>query len=465
VGAAPGAGEAHRPNILTFDAYRAAVCGDGDLFGTPAGKDADPEHRRRAAEDFAALAMPDERTLELLWDTVWWRRVAYFATLISTALLLLFPWIASEATASSNHAIARVADLISSLSWTYADPWVSSFKGHPKAVGLLVAATTLFALWGSLLDRRIHDRALAAWTGQARAKRYRWFRHSLRVRFVVATLLFLSCLLLLLLMLGWLWPLTDVYSFILFIIGGVPLIALEISLSVWWYSLWRIRRQVADEQEQQGEIRGPALWVANKMRTSVLTATPYRLFDRHVLPTLFAIVLVASCLVAASRISFDLIESAGFVCDHASRGEVPNAGMTFTLNTNEICRDAGVELKAGKSYDIEVRDPIGWKDDNGATVAPYQDNPTTLAIGWPKLLQLPLRRRLTSPWFVVVARIGEYGSEEQDLSWSNRVTPKKAGELYLFVNDATIGLPNYDYFYRHNEGSVTVTIKPTPGQP
>jgi len=42
--------------------------------------------------------------------------------------------------------------------------------------------------------------------------------------------------------------------------------------------------------QEQGEIRGPALWVANKLRTSMFTAAPYRLFDRHVLPTLFAIV-------------------------------------------------------------------------------------------------------------------------------------------------------------------------------
>jgi hypothetical protein len=259
---------------------------------------------------------------------------------------------------------------------------------------------------------------------------------------------------------SWVSPIDNFGSLAILFVAAVPLFVLAIGLAIWWISLWRLSKKVEEERERQREIRGPALWLANQLRTSVLTATPYRFFARHILPTLFAFTLVAGSLVALSRTSFDLIESAGWVCDQPGRGAVPVEGMTLKLNTNEICKDVGVELKKGRTYDIEVRNPVGWKDDNGVAVAPYQDNPATLEIGWHKLLQLPLRRRLTSPWFVVVARIGEYGSEEQDLSWFNRITPKKDGELYLFVNDAAIGLPNYDYFYRHNEGSVTVTIKP-----
>jgi hypothetical protein len=80
-----------KPNILNFKGYLDAVTMKGDMYGAPAGKDADNEKRKRAADDFGKLQLPNEKTLELIWDTVWWRRVSYFFTLFMTASLLVFP--------------------------------------------------------------------------------------------------------------------------------------------------------------------------------------------------------------------------------------------------------------------------------------------------------------------------------------------------------------------------------------
>ena len=75
-------------------------------------------------------------------------------------------------------------------------------------------------------------------------------------------------------------------------------------------------------------------------------------------------------------------------------------------------------------------------------------------------LQLPLRRKLAKSWFVVIARIGETGDEEYALkSGPNSITPTKTGQLYLFVNEAVVGLPDYDRFYRDNKGTVTIEIQ------
>lgn len=180
-------GQPRAPNILTFEDYRAAVCAEGDLFGAPAGKNADAERRKRAAEDFAALSMPDDRTLELLWDTVWWRRIAYLATLISSALFVLFPFLPStgidwefvffplflvfpiysdtEVTwyvSSVESAAAIVRSFLPAMAGT----WIDAFQKFPFSFLTLLATTIGFFLFGALLDRRIHDRALAAWSGK-----------------------------------------------------------------------------------------------------------------------------------------------------------------------------------------------------------------------------------------------------------------------------------------------------------
>lgn len=83
------------------------------------------------------------------------------------------------------------------------------------------------------------------------------------------------------------------------------------------------------------------------------------------------------------------------------------------------------------------------------------------------MLAAPLRREWFRPWFRVVARFGGSGGEETfldpdltDKHWINeRVRATRDGELFLFVNDAVIGIPGlFDVFYKNNFGSANVTI-------
>ena len=91
---------------------------------------------------------------------------------------------------------------------------------------------------------------------------------------------------------------------------------------------------------------------------------------------------------------------------------------------------------------------------------------------------LPLRRELLEPWFRVVAQTGGKGGEETPLDpeFTDKVRINKEikatrdGELFLFVNDAVIGIPGfngyfYKVFYDNNKGSARVTIERLKAEP
>src|SRR5712691_6200912 len=80
---------------------------------------------------------------------------------------------------------------------------------------------------------------------------------------------------------------------------------------------------------------------------------------------------------------------------------------------------------------------------------------------WPMTVGIPLRRTLAQLWFKPIARIGATGNDEYPLDSVRRVgrdvlrrelvaelTARTTGEIFLYVNDAVIGLPGIaDYFY------------------
>jgi len=448
-------GEPNAPNILTFEEYRAAVCEQGDLYGAPAGDDAAAEDRKRAAADFAALTIPDEKMLELIWDTVWWRRIAYFTTLISTAILVLIPALLDVTDpVTDDNPIARSAGLASGLLPGMAHPWIEAFQAHTYEVGALILTTAGFALWGALLDRRIHDRAVAAWTGRGKVNRFRSFRESLRGRYVTAGIIVVPGGLLLLLMFYGIATSTGFGQGIA-IIFAVLIFILTAPFAIWWFVLWRVSKRGL---ESQTEVRGPALWLANRLRTWRITAWPYRFFAQSILPTAFAVFLVAMSIYGLSRVSFDFMSSGGWICSGGARvPDIPKDGKIITLSSTTGCMAADIELKAKVAYDIAVRQPIKWED-NGVTVP--ERGASTYRIGWHKYLQLPLRRQLTAQWFTVIARVGDRGSEEYVLKAfeTTRITPSRTGQLYLFVNEAVLGLPDYDDFYKDNNGTAEIAV-------
>jgi hypothetical protein len=88
---------------------------------------------------------------------------------------------------------------------------------------------------------------------------------------------------------------------------------------------------------------------------------------------------------------------------------------------------------------------------------------------WLAFFLTPLKRELERPWFETVVRFGPVGGEENfidpgrqdDKTLSTTFRPTISGELYVFLNDAVIGVPGlFTTFYRHDHGCITVLIKP-----
>jgi hypothetical protein len=71
-----------------------------------------------------------------------------------------------------------------------------------------------------------------------------------------------------------------------------------------------------------------------------------------------------------------------------------------------------------------------------------------------------MRRHVFDRWFQPFARIGASGRDEYDLAArSTRITARKDGPLYLFVNDAVLINPRWiTYFYDNNKGTAKITV-------
>jgi uncharacterized protein (DUF2235 family) len=96
---------------------------------------------------------------------------------------------------------------------------------------------------------------------------------------------------------------------------------------------------------------------------------------------------------------------------------------------------------------------------------------SVLELVWNTLL-LPLKRHYGEPWFQPVARYGSIGSELDFLEpdpnpkvteISEVVTPKVTGELFFYFNDAVVPWPDSlkaQVFYWDNKGCATFFVKP-----
>jgi hypothetical protein len=134
----------------------------------------------------------------------------------------------------------------------------------------------------------------------------------------------------------------------------------------------------------------------------------------------------------------------------------------------------GVWVEQNGRYLVQFESTDDFKDgdDIDASEGFYSTTFNSISQQAAFLAAVPLRRELFHPWFRVVARIGGKGSEEKALEpdlndkflIDEPIKATRDGELFLFVNDAIIGLPGfggyfYKLFYGNNKGSTRVTIK------
>ena len=139
------------------------------------------------------------------------------------------------------------------------------------------------------------------------------------------------------------------------------------------------------------------------------------------------------------------------------------------FQTNQLCQSMGVYLERGARYLITFESTTSFRDGGIKAEKGFYssepDNPLQAAV---MFAAIPLRRELMQPWFRIVARFGGQGGEEtflvpdpSDKYLINEVIrAPRDGELFLFVNDAVIGIPGlYGRFYENNQGSTRVVIR------
>lgn len=209
---------------------------------------------------------------------------------------------------------------------------------------------------------------------------------------------------------------------------------------------------------------------------------------RKVAPTFFAAVFLYIGFAIVSHLVYNVLDVWGCTCVH--RAADPQAAVLkvgesriIEFKTSELCKATGVLLEHRAHYNVSIQPGAKNGEDkkwfNGLTrigtpVGGFssKERPAWYERVYLSLL-LPLRRELAQDWLRIVLRFGNIGGEEAfykpDLAdtmirfnITPVIEPHGKEELFIFVNDAVIGVPGlYDWFYRNNRGTAQLTVRRT----
>jgi uncharacterized protein (DUF2235 family) len=210
--------------------------------------------------------------------------------------------------------------------------------------------------------------------------------------------------------------------------------------------------------------------VVQVFRTTEWYRTGLLVLKYKLAPIFFALLTVAIIGVFASHFAFYLEDAAGLTCSQSANStRLISSQRTseLTFDPKQECWASGIMLSKGVRYVISLKISDDWADGNyRANVGGYSIN--ALPTMWDRakmIILIPLRRVLLRPWFRIIARVGETGTDEYFLdpdpgdvkSLEIPFIPHRDGELYLYVNDAV--LPLYmNLFYQSNRGTAAVSV-------
>ena len=200
-------------------------------------------------------------------------------------------------------------------------------------------------------------------------------------------------------------------------------------------TLWgsRLHTMIEDRMlaawRNQDPPQGAAMKVIDGVVRSLRTANWYRtahIFLRYKLaPAFFAIFTVAACVAIVSHVAFYLEDAAGLTC-----ARTPNAKALPLGHTSEQLTFTPDHLCWGSGDSAHCRNALCDFDQEAAT---WQDGDYTTHLGGYEITSLPgfllrgqmfaltpLRRVLLRPWFRLIARVGEAGTDEYflDPDWN-----------------------------------------------
>lgn len=345
------------------------------------------------------------RRQEKVWDLVWRKRLTYSVSIILACALALFP-LYRPATAACEGSLCFLSPLIKALGMILPDlaaPWLDAFQTNPASSTLLVVLLAVFISIGGRLEARIFDEMRVIWA-------------SIRLA------------------------------------PGVP----------------------------PASVTGLPKDAIYRLRSNPVYQHFWKSMRQIVLPLLAGTAAAAIILAGMSRGLFALESSVGLICWPTPRALLKEGVFeNGRFASNSPCWASGVTLRQGKRYRLTLK-PVGgiWRDGDIPVVPPsgFESGDSRLTKSQKLLLLLgvPLRRHIVQPWFLPIARIGHKGSDDYPLESVNytlsgqrpdqfiaEIVPRHSGELFLFVNDAVLPVPNsWQYFYSNNDGIAAVTVRP-----
>jgi uncharacterized protein (DUF2235 family) len=464
----------------------------------------------------APFVLPNPQALLVVAATVWWRRVAYWIQFAFAASLVFFPAYsptplctqqrcdAPEAAfaATTGDMLARTINALKGLLPSVSTRWTDAFGAHPDLFALLAIALLVSLNFGRVLKIRVSDRARMAWHTNFQPIYLVWCRRSAMASCRLTAVIFVMALLLAgataffqrgSLQQGVLIPGIEAKITPTTLEFAAASFALLLLLLWRTYRLWVLKNAVASAGAPLPTTF--ALALANRLRTNISLVMLYRGLSNRAIPMICIVVFFGAAIAMIHRALFDAALASGYLCNTASANRQSDP---FTFKTANFCWDSGIFLEKDASYVITLKTPGNWFD--AAERADVGGFPTdTLAhyTGW------PLRRNWGTLWFKPIARIGATGSDEYVLDpvnpfaphqyhndlkvkehhWqpispdeatngmqndptpadrmtlSAKITAHRAGELFLYVNDAVLAPPlDIKWFYLNNYGSAEVTV-------
>jgi uncharacterized protein (DUF2235 family) len=189
-----------------------------------------------------------------------------------------------------------------------------------------------------------------------------------------------------------------------------------------------------------------------------------KIIKHEIVPRLILFIVLWFIVLSIVRGGFILMDLSGRFSS-PTLGTIennPTIGQGILFDSKSILNASGIRVEEGKCYRIKLTvNGDKWHDDS----IPADFN------GFEKLkliLAIPLRRHLKEPWFKPIARIGNRGNDDYVLEPLNcsdsktlisEITPRRSGELFLFVNDAVLPIGQRgQFFYNNNVGTATVEV-------
>lgn len=493
---------------------------------------APPSPSARLASALELLAPSLEREtrqsqLALVLDTVWWRRAVYFVTLGLALLAAAYPllggyirWaIIEDGDTLAYGGVAEIVRWLSGVLPSAAKPWLDSIAEWPTWAAIIAMGIVVSLGFSRWLQRRIRDRARAAWSvraGKDVARLDKRRREGQQTLAFNATLFFVACALALLLITQ--SPDQKESPALINLAWGMwGLVAL--CLLTW------INLRFRENRNPDPAAPGGLLTIARWLRLSPAMRGLYRLMAQYVFPAIFLVGTAFLGIMVVNRVAFDLWNSTGRLCEarldeKAAREAEKLDTDPPPFDTKSLCWASGLALSAGAHYRIWIEPPadLDWFDRTVQTgVEGFADSGSSV-----HTLFTLTKRSWSQNWFKPIVRIGRKGNDEYALHpldplppppkrhkgepdpvpvadtmgnyepapesearrvtadrWRGapprilvaEITPRKSGELFLYVNDSVLAIPGLvDLYYRNNLGTAKVKVErvkapPPPDRP